>query len=65
MLTAGRTVSDKLWQTDIIIIKYIKYLTTQWKMTKQPSHTITTAIIIIFTEGKEQIRNEQVLICMG
>ena len=65
MLTASRTVSDKLWQTEIKIIKYIKYLATQWEMTKQPSHTITTAIVIIFAEGKEQNRNEQVLICMG
>ena len=62
---AGKTVSDKLWQTDIIIIKYIKYLATQWEMTKQPSHIITAAMIIIFMEGKEHNRNEQVLICMG
>ena len=65
MLTGGRTVSDKLWQTDIIIIKYIKYLATKWETTKQPSHIIIAAIIIIFAEGKEQNRNEQVLICMG
>ena len=62
---AGKTVSDKLWQTDIIKIKYIKYLATQREMTKQPSHTITAAIIINFMEGKEQNRNEQILICMG
>ena len=40
-------------------------MATQREMTKQPSHTITAAIIIIFTEGKEQNRNEQVLIYMG
>ena len=31
-------------------------------MIKQPLNTITAAITIIFTEGKEQNRSEQVLI---
>ena len=54
MLALGRAVSDKLWQTDIIIIKYIKYLATQREMTKQPSHTIIAAIIIILRKGKNR-----------
>ena len=37
-------------------------MATQWEMIKQPLNTITAAITIIFTEGKEQNRSEQVLI---
>ena len=52
MLVAGRAVSDKLWQTDKIIItkiKYPDYLNRKWPNDPY-SRNIITVITITFTK---------------